>query len=282
MITLGDFNIITPDLLEKLFEINPNRKEYVEEVHPDYPQHKYLYVENVLMNPKDVRDFLQKASYICGTNDLIPDKTGAPGMQQPIANEWTKPFLMYLRSVLFHKKIYTKNLTWYDFSCYCNVFWNTMMSIDSNYRPHIDPADMAFNLFLSENCSNDGTSIFSMELDGESWIDLRELEKKSLIPPARVSAAMDWNRVGNGIPDKWCCFEGDDVYTLRKVIPAEFNCLSAYKGSHFHTAHYDTSQYPDDYVRYSLVSMLALSLPPKGANPFLTKKPTNENQDTPT
>lgn len=61
MITLGDFNIITPDLLEKLFEINPNRKEYVEQVHPDFPQHKYLYVENVLVNPKDVRDFLQKA-----------------------------------------------------------------------------------------------------------------------------------------------------------------------------------------------------------------------------
>lgn len=83
MLTLGDFDsrVVTPERLEKLFAINPNRKEYVEKISPDFDL-RYIAVENCLVNPYDVRDFLINSSYITGTNDLMPTKTGAPGMQQ--------------------------------------------------------------------------------------------------------------------------------------------------------------------------------------------------------
>ena len=113
--------IIRPKDLETLFEINPNHKAYTKKIHPDWP-YRYLMIDDVLVNPYDVRDFLIQSSYIAGTNNLVPDKTGAPGMQQPVANEWVKPFVLYLRSFLYHKKITSRPIEWQDFCCYCNVF----------------------------------------------------------------------------------------------------------------------------------------------------------------
>ena len=105
-LTFEDFKgrIIRPDEMKSLFEINPNRKEYTVKL-PDPWEHRYLVVEDVLVNPYDVKDFLIHSSYIAGTNDLIPDKTGAPGMQQPVANEWVKSFILYLRQLLYDHKI---------------------------------------------------------------------------------------------------------------------------------------------------------------------------------
>ena len=89
MLSLDQFRdrIVTPERLEKLFELNPNRKEYIEKMSPDF-DYRYIVIEDALMNPYDVRDFLINGAYMAGTNDLNPTKTGAPGMQQPVANEW--------------------------------------------------------------------------------------------------------------------------------------------------------------------------------------------------
>ncbi len=275
MLSLSDFDhkIITPNKLEKLFELNPNRKEYIETISPNFPQYKYIIVEDVLMNPYDVRNFLIESACIAGTNNLIPDKTGDPGMQQPIANEWVQPYALYLRSLLFHHRIYTKDIAWQDFCCYCNVFWKGMKAMDSNYRPHVDPGDFAFNLFLSDDLvEGEGTAMFSINVRGQKWMDVRDMEKKSGLTPSTISSTMDINRIGAGVPDDWVSFQGDDVYNLEGVVPASFNSVSGYKGSIFHTAVYDHSKYPDDHVRYSLVSMLALTLPPAGQSAFITKK----------
>ena len=277
MLTLdNDFKgrIIFPSELDTLFELNPNRKEYIGSISKDFPEARYVAVENALMNPYDVRDFLINSAYIAGTNNLVPDKTGAPGMQQPIANEWMKPYVQYLRDMLFKKKITSRNIQWQDFCCYCNVFWRDMKAIDSNYRPHVDPGDFAFNLFLSDDMhEDDGTAIFSINVEGQKWLDVREMEKKSGLRPSTISQVMDINRVGAGVPDDWVWFTGDEVYNLEGVVPGGFNCISGYRGSMFHTANYNPAWYPEGHVRYSLVSMLALSLPPAGKSAFISEKP---------
>lgn len=273
MLTLKSFDgrIVTPDLLEKIFEINPNRKEYVEKISPDF-DHRYVCVENVLLNPYDARDFLLNCSYITGTNDLIPTKTGAPGMQQPVANEWAKPYVQYLRNLLFHKKITTKNITWHDFSCYNNVFWKGMKSIDSNYRPHVDPGDFAFNLFLSDDLVDDGTAVYSMNIEGTKWIDVRELEKEGNYRSSTIASLMAINRMGIGKVDEWELFTGDEVYELEGVVPGGFNTVSGYRGSLFHSAYYDHLKYPDGHVRYSLVAMLSITNPPSARSSFIKRK----------
>ena len=275
-LTFEDFKgrIIRPDEMKSLFEINPNRKEYTVKL-PDPWEHRYLVVEDVLVNPYDVKDFLIHSSYIAGTNDLIPDKTGAPGMQQPVANEWVKSFILYLRQLLYDLKITHRDITWYDFNCYNNVFWKNMIAIDSNYRPHVDPGDFAFNLFLSDDLHEDeGTAVFAINMpDGQKWIDIRDMERKSGIHPRMISQRMDQGRVGEGKLDNWRYFQGDDIYDYVTTVPAGFNCLSGYRGSLFHTAVYDPKNYSDDHVRYSFVAMLALTAPATGKSSFLTKNP---------
>lgn len=278
MLTYDDFDsrIVKPDDLEKLFELNPNRKEYVRKIN-DKHKHGYVFVEDVLVNPYDVRDFLIQSSYIAGTNNLVPDKTGAPGMQQPVANEWVKPFVLYLRSFLYHKKITSRPIEWQDFCCYCNVFWKGMMSMDSNYRPHVDPGDFAFNLFLSDDLvEGEGTAMFSITTDEGTFLDVKEMEEQ--LRPSTISQIMDIGRSGSGNLTEWISFMGDDVYNLEGVVPAEFNCLSGYKGSYFHTAVYDPSKYPDGHYRYSLVAMLALTHPPAGRSAFLSKRPAQGSE----
>ena len=84
---------------------------------------------------------------------------------------------------------------------------------------------------------------------------------------------MDQGRVGEGLLDDWKFFKGDDVYEYVTTVPAGFNCLSGYRGSLFHTAVYDPQNYSDDHVRYSFVSMLALTSPSKNKSAFITQKP---------
>ena len=266
--------IIRPKDLETLFEINPNHKAYTKKIHPDWP-YRYLMIDDVLVNPYDVRDFLINSSYICGTNDLVPDKTGAPGMQQPVANAWMKPYVQFLRQVLFDEKITHRDITWYDFSLYCNVFWKNMKAIDSNYRPHVDPGDFAFNLFLSDDLDeSDGTAMFIINMpDGQRQMDVKHLEKKFGIHPRIISQRMDQGRVGEGLIDDWKLFDGDDVYDLATIVPAEFNCVSGYQGSLFHTAAYDPSKYSEDHVRYSLVAMLSVTDKTPIKTPFITQNP---------
>ena len=269
--------IIRPKDLETLFEINPNHKAYTKKIHPDWP-YRYLMIDDVLVNPYDVRDFLINSSYICGTNDLVPDKTGAPGMQQPVANAWMKPYVQFLRQVLFDEKITHRDITWYDFSLYCNVFWKNMKAIDSNYRPHVDPGDFAFNLFLSDDLDeSDGTNMFIINMpDGQRQMDARHLEKKCRIHPRIITQRMDQGRIGEGLIDDWKLFDGDDVYDLAGRAPARFNCITGYQGSLFHTAAYDPRKYSDDHVRYSLVAMLSVTDKTPVNTPFITQKPNDE------
>lgn len=275
-VTFDDFKgrLIRPKEIESLFEINPNRKQYTEKIHPDW-DYQYVMVEDALVNPYDVKDFLINSSYVCGTNDLIPDKTGAPGMQQPVANEWLKPYVQFLRQVLYDLKITKRDITWYDFNLYCNVFWKNMKAIDSNYRPHVDPGDFAFNHFLSDDLDEgEGTAVYIINMpDGQRQMDIRHLEKHSGIHPRVISMRMDQGRVGEGVIDDWQTFKGDDVYDLAGIVPARFNCISGYKGSLFHTAVYDPSKYSDDHIRYSLVAMLAVTDPLNTTNSFIKKKP---------
>ena len=281
MLTLDAFKnrIITPEIRESLFELNPNRKEYTEYIDPKYKETKYLLCDDVLMNPYDVRDFLINASYCTGTNDLIPTKVGAPGIQQPICNEWCKEYVQYLNGLVQKFKITSKTVTWYDFSCYCNLFWKGMKSINSNYYPHVDPSDMAFNLFLSDDLDErEGTAFFRINVQGEEFNDIRLYEKIAQLHPRVITQRMDQGRVATGEVDDWQYFQGDECYTQLGVIPARFNCISAYRGSIFHTACYDPAWYPEGHLRYSLVSMLSISNPvgKLAAQGFMAKKPSEE------
>tara|TARA_A100001234_G_C12627224_1_gene386669 strand:+ start:1034 stop:1894 length:861 start_codon:yes stop_codon:yes gene_type:complete len=273
MLSLDQFRdrIVTPERLEKLFEINPNRKEYIEKMSPDF-DYRYIVIEDALMNPYDVRDFLINGAYMAGTNDLNPTKTGAPGMQQPVANEWAKPYIQYLRNLLFHKKITTKDITWHDFHCYNNVFWKGMKSIDSNYRPHVDPGDFAFNLYLTDDMVDDGTAMYSLNVGSKKFMDVREMQENAELRSSTIASIMDIDRVGVGQLDDWKCFKGDDVYNLECVVPGAFNHISGYRGSLFHSAYYDDQKYPDGHVRFSLVAMLSVTNPPAGKSSFITKK----------
>jgi len=265
--------IVTPESQSKLFELNPNRKAYTKKLHPDWDT-MYMMVEDVLMNPYDVRDWLIQASLLVGTNDLIPDKTGAPGMQQPVANEWMKDYVMFLRQCLYHLNITHRQISWYDFNCYTNCFWRNMKSIDSNYRPHVDPGDFAFNLFLSDDLhEDDGTAMYAIKMpDGQRWMDCRKMEKISGIHPNTTSMRMDQGRIGEGLIDEWKYFKGDEIYDWIGVAPARFNSVSGYRGSIFHSAAYDPTNYDDDHVRYSLVTMLTLTAPVNGRSSFISGK----------
>ena len=283
-LTIDQFEkrIVTPELRASLFELNPNRKEYVEYLNKEWPETRYLLCEDVLVNPYDVRDFFMNAAYCTGTNDLIPDKTGAPGMQQPISNEWCQEYVQYLRDLLTKFKITRQKVTWYDFSCYTNVFWKGMKAIDRNQLPHVDPSDMAFYLFLSDDMvKEEGTAFFRMNVEGDEFNDIKLYSKHGgRVHPRVISHRMDQCRIGAGIVDDWRYFRGNDIYEPIGVIPAIFNGISAYRGSVFHTACYDPDWYPDGHARFSLVSMLALGMKSAGNGMgFKAKEPKPIHQE---
>lgn len=279
MLSISDFSarIVDDEVQKKLFELNPNRKEYTEVITKDFPQYKYLFIENMYKNPYDIRDYLMNSSYIASTNLLSNERTGAPGMQQPIGNEWVKHFLQYCRDLLVNHKITKKEILWQQFQCYCNVFWTRMQSMNSNFRPHVDPGDMAFNYFLSDDLGPEaGTAMYSININGEEYMDVRHMQKA--VTGRRdedrflmeLENAMSAGRVGTGRAVSYKTFEGDKWFTKKGVVPYGFNCLSAYRGSVYHSADYEVSKYPEDHCRYSLVAMLTLSMPGTGST-FQTK-----------
>ena len=265
-IILNGFNFrkMTSENLDKLFELNPNRREHIRPISVEssgafgiggyqYAVCEYIFVEDVLMNPYDVRDFLISSSYVCEQN-------GAPGMQQVIANDWVRPYLKYLYYLLHVKNIVKEGrMGMNHFAAYTNVFWKEMPCRDINYhRPHIDPGDYAFNLFLSDTFDeDDGTAVYSLTHNYEKWVDVIEMESGCGLRLEEIYKMMYPEEFGVRGMDKWKCFKGDKDYALEGIIPAQFNCISGYKGSLFHSPHYDISKYPDGHLRYSLVSMVA-------------------------
>lgn len=275
MLSISDFSgrIVTDESQKKLFELNPNRKEYTAVISKDFPQYKYLFIENLYQNPYDIRDYLMNGSYIASTNLLSKQKTGAPGMQQPVANDWAKHFLLYCVELLRNHKITQREIRWQDFQCYCNVFWTKMQSMNSNFRPHVDPGDLAFNYFLSDDLESEaGTAMYSITINDEEYMDVRDMQKA--VTGRRdedrfmmeLENAMSAGRAGTGNPVPYQTFDGDKWFTKKGVVPYGFNCLSAYRGSVYHSANYEVDKYPEDHCRYSLVAMLALSMPGVGSS----------------
>ena len=275
MLSISDFSdqIVNDEKQKKLFELNPNRKEYTEVIAKDFPEYKYLFIENMYQNPYDIRDYLMHSSYIASTNLLSEAKTGAPGMQQPVANDWVKHFLLYCTELLTKHKITKRDILWQNFQCYCNVFWAQMKSMNSNFRPHVDPGDLAFNYFLSDDLpSTAGTAMYSINILGKEYMDVRHMQKE--VTGSRnesrfmieLENAMSAGRAGTGTAVPYQTFDGDKWFTKKGVVPYGFNCMSAYRGSVYHSADYDVSKYPDDHCRYSLVAMLALTMPGVGSS----------------
>lgn len=275
MLSISDFSdqIVDDEKQKKLFELNPNRKEYTEVISKDFPDYKYLFIENMYQNPYDIRDYLMRSSYICSTNILSKEKTGAPGMQQPVANDWVKHFLIYCTELLRKHQITKKDILWQNFQCYCNVFWTKMQSMNSNFRPHVDPGDLAFNYFLSDDLGPEaGTAMYSIKVMGEEYMDVRHMQKA--VTGRRdedrfmmeLTNAMSSGRSGSGESVTYRTFEGDQWFTKKGVVPYGFNCLSAYRGSVYHSANYDVGKYPEDHCRYSLVAMLAMTMPGVGSS----------------
>ena len=61
---------------EKLLNLTLTERN-TSKMSPDF-DYRYIVIEDALMNPYDVRDFLINGAY-GGTNDLNPTKTGGPG-----------------------------------------------------------------------------------------------------------------------------------------------------------------------------------------------------------
>ena len=101
-----------------------------------------------------------------------------------------------------------------------------MKSIDSNYRPHVDPGDFAFNLYLTDDMVDDGTAMYSLNVGSKKFMDVREMQENAELRSSTIASIMDIDRVGVGQLDDWKCFKGDDVYNLECVVPGAFNHIS--------------------------------------------------------
>lgn len=252
-ISLDQFTRYSYNDIIELTSINPeceielSKKEELE----------YIKIRNFLNNPEDLKKFL--ISFPCEDRMMSMEKDGnteavskAPGFQQIINAYFFKVISQYLHKILEDKKLIHYKWSTSSWEFYTNCIHSGMKSYKKNYTPHLDEFNYAANIFLTD-VENTGTSFFKFKGLKNCYYNNKQI--------MRVPEDMDYYRnivhtpiSDNEIVSEWPMYTGDENFIRYHTIPAEYNCVSMYKGKFWHSIYFD-STVPDN-IRYSLVGVL--------------------------
>ena len=243
---------------------------------------RFLYVNNILENPLDLRKMLMKfpaenraqsakdAKNLNNGQSFSTSK--APGLQQPIERQLLPALGNELFFLIGHRLSFIKykrqSINWKYFS---NCFFPKMTAWNRNYLPHMDPFSYAANIFLTDH-PNACTTFFRYTdpVTGISHYNLHDIcsqksiadgtkkryvtrliEKYGYLPAPEIANGFKSPNVG---AEKWEFWKGDDFYEDYLELPSCFNTMSFYAGKRWHSACFDAEN--EKSARYSLVGVI--------------------------
>lgn len=138
---------------------------------------------------------------------------------------------------------------------YTNIFYPGMPNLNNSHNPHFDQSTFAYNIFLSDAEIGGGTSFYKLKHDGEEYSnidDIMEIEDHDAKMDIR-DKLNSMNITTDEDPENYIAPEETDLWKKYYTIPYEFNKLTLYKGTFWHTADYNSATETD--LRYSLAAI---------------------------
>jgi len=206
-------------------------------------------LRNVLKHPHDFIEILKLHPAFNGSDQYgTPDNFWVipgyiPGFRQRIHAREILPLISLYVKLLpnFYKP--TGELKIGDWFCSTNIFYKGMKH---NLIPHFDEAPFVATLWLTEGLKNAGTGLYTMKVNDTAYYNIDHITNpKDREEYDRVTTLYQTNNLSI-----------DGVFQLYDKVGCEFNSIVAYQGRYFHQAHVKDEDWPEDKVRYSLLSFL--------------------------
>ena len=254
---IKDLKEISAEEYNHIFEINRN----LEPLHYKFDDFEYWIIKDVLVRPEKANKFILD-NYVIIEREHENNQSHHPN-KQLVYPEFTfyniKELLMRFISeneileipTIHYQDLNTKiklDKAWHTYS---NLAYKNVKIRNRNHEPHTDGFTMGCNLFLTHN--GVGTSLFKKKYNDELIISA--IEGFAKYGKEFVNHISKYYRIradDDTIIDGWINVEEDDNWLRHYTIPGEFNTISMYKGSYFHSPHIsDTLE--DDEIRHNLV-----------------------------
>ena len=207
---------------------------------------EYCMLDNILYQPDLFVDLLKKYPVFNFDPEYWSSASHIPGFRQRIANRDLLPLIKLWSNAYFAIK--NKSFPFiFDWHCATNIYVKDMKI---NLIPHVDGDSFVSNMWLMKNMSNCGTGFYKLKMNG------KEYYRFSTMTPNEKTQYLEIDSELRKKPYPWRPWEPNEYWELYATIPSIYNSSLLYEGDFFHQGIFDEKNWPENIIRYSLVSFL--------------------------
>lgn len=252
-----DLNIITTQEYNHIFAINPK----LEPLHYKFEDFEYWIIKDVLIRPEEANKFILD-NYAIIERESENNASHHPNKQLVYPEfsfynikEWLMRFVSENDILNFPIINYQDQKIRIDIDnswhTYSNLAYKNVKIQNRNHEPHTDGFTLGCNLFLTHN--GVGTSLFKKKYNDELLVsDIEGFTKYGQEYINHMRKYYQQRKEDNSVIDKWVNLKEDDNWKWYHIIPGEFNTISIYRGTYFHSP-YLSQELDDDEIRHNLV-----------------------------
>jgi len=252
-----DLNIITSQDYNDIFAINPK----LEPLHYEFEDFEYWIIKDVLVRPEEANKFILD-NYAIIERESENNASHHPNNQLLYPEFSFYKLKEYLMKFVSDNQILDfPNINYQDqnvrvnidnsWICYSNFAFKNVKIQNRNHEPHTDEFTLGCNLFLTHN--GVGTSLFKKKYNDELLVsDIEGFTKYGQEYINHMRKYYQQRKEDNSVIDKWVNLKEDDNWKWYHIIPGEFNTISIYRGTYFHSP-YLSQELDDDEIRHNLV-----------------------------
>ena len=237
---IKDLNIFTSEEYNHIFAINSE----LTPLHYKFKDFEYWIIRDVLVRPEEANKFILD-NYAVIERESENNISHHPNKQlvyPQFSFYKIKEFLM--RFVNDNKILELPNIDYRDqqirikiddsWVTYSNLAYKNVKIKNRNHEPHTDEFTLGCNLFLTQN--GVGTSLFKKKYYDELIIsDIEGFNKYGQDYIDYMGKYYRDRNKDDSIINGWANIEEDDNWKRYHIIPGEFNTISMYRGSYFHS-----------------------------------------------
>jgi hypothetical protein len=252
-----DLNIITTQEYNHIFAINPK----LEPLHYKFEDFEYWIIKDVLIRPEEANKFILD-NYAIIERESENNASHHPNKQLVYPEfsfynikEWLMRFVSENDILNFPIINYQDQKIRIDIDnswhTYSNLAYKNVKIQNRNHEPHTDGFTLGCNLFLTHN--GVGTSLFKKKYNDELIIsDIEGFTKYGQEYIDHMSRYYRIRAEDDTIIDGWINIEDDSNWKRYHIIPGEFNTISMYRGTYFHSP-FISNDLEENEIRHNLV-----------------------------
>ena len=252
-----DLNIITTQEYNHIFAINPK----LEPLHYKFEDFEYWIIKDVLIRPEEANKFILD-NYAIIERESENNASHHPNKQLVYPEfsfynikEWLMRFVSENDILNFPIINYQDQKIRIDIDnswhTYSNLAYKNVKIQNRNHEPHTDGFTLGCNLFLTHN--GVGTSLFKKKYNDELIIsDIEGFTKYGQEYIDHMSRYYRIRAEDDTIIDGWINIEDDSNWKRHHIIPGEFNTISMYRGTYFHSP-FISNDLEENEIRHNLV-----------------------------